>query len=162
MFFTNNLPVKLLVMQISQKKDHWFDTRVKWIILHRYFFLPHPHSSTHVITVSFPLPPPHSACFNHIILPRLTYLHSITVRHQTRNHLATDVGYIASKTITLPYPRAKFQYTTLSKLGFGTRTQKLWVCYIPFFSFPFIHPPLWIHWLLIYLYNAIHDHRPFH
>ena len=65
----------------------------------------------------------------------LTYLHSITVR-QTRNHLATDVEYIASKTITLPDPRRKVRSTILSKLGFGTRTQKFFVRYIPLFSSP--------------------------
>ena len=59
-------------------------------------------------------------------LPCATYCHSITVC-QTRNHLASDVEYIASKTITIPDPQGKVRSTTLSKLGFGTRTQKFWL-----------------------------------
>ena len=47
---------------------------------------------------------------NHFVLSTahlpLTYVPSITVR-QTRNHLATNVHYIASKTITLPDGPAK-------------------------------------------------------
>ena len=78
-------------------------------------FLPH---STHVIDVSFFLSPFY-LFFNDLRLTR----RSITVRY-TRNHLATDVQYIASKRVVIPDP-LKVQSVSLSNLGFVKSTQQL-------------------------------------
>jgi hypothetical protein len=101
-----------------------------------YLFLSHPCSSSFLSLVfhschchnSFPRP---ILILLTTFSPCVTYCHIITLR-QTRNHFATDVDtYIASKTITFPDPCEKSRSTTLSKLGFGTRTHKFWVRFIP-------------------------------